>query len=305
MSSGGNNNSTSQKKQLLEEPLPVPSNHKDSSSITMRTFDANFRTLNGGLMSLGKNIGILHGKVQTFENTNKDISDIKQRLSNLEERQLSNTKLLNDIYDLLKRATQDDSDDIVNVERTTDVLTDNVIVNNDITDNNDKLKDTVLVDKVEDGLADKVDNTDKVEDELVEKQSEPADKLPSTNYITNITNITNTTNTTNTDIVDNVNVTTDTDKTPSDEIEIELDDDIVIDTESDPVKNFTHKVTIEHTNVNTSVESDNLSNNNVESDNLSNNNTKAVKSTTKDKKKTKSTDNTAAKKKTSSKPKKR
>lgn len=296
MSSGGNNNSTSQKKQLLEEPLPVPSNHKDSSSITMRTFDANFRTLNGGLMSLGKNIGILHGKVQTFENTNKDISDIKQRLSNLEERQLSNTKLLNDIYDLLKRATQDDSDDIVNVERTTDVLTDNVIVNNDITDNNDKLKDTVLVDKVEDGLADKVDNTDKVEDELVEKQSEPADKLPSTNYITNITN---------TDIVDNVNVTTDTDKTPSDEIEIELDDDIVIDTESDPVKNFTHKVTIEHTNVNTSVESDNLSNNNVESDNLSNNNTKAVKSTTKDKKKTKSTDNTAAKKKTSSKPKKR
>jgi hypothetical protein len=89
----------------FEETLTVPVNHKDSSSNTLRTFDTSFKTLNGGLMSLGKNIGLLHAKVQSVENTSKEFFEIRNKMDNLEKTQTVHTSLLTEIYELLKQAT--------------------------------------------------------------------------------------------------------------------------------------------------------------------------------------------------------
>jgi len=104
--------STKEKKKVagLEETLTIPQQHKDSASITMRVFDANFRTINGGLMSVAKNVGAMQGKLKKVEDTDKNVCDLQCRIQQLEKTATVHTTLLTDIFELLKRATAPDDE---------------------------------------------------------------------------------------------------------------------------------------------------------------------------------------------------
>ena len=109
---------SSKKKKVagLEETLAVPHQHKDSASITMRVFDANFRTINGGLMSVAKNVGAMQGKLRKVEITDKNVCDLQCRIQQLENTASVHTTLLTDIFELLKKATSPDEEVVEDIE---------------------------------------------------------------------------------------------------------------------------------------------------------------------------------------------
>ena len=91
---------TSQKKGL-DETLSIPVNHKDSAAITTRAFDSHLRNINNNMISCGKNIGILHNKIQSIDEMSKDVTGLKSQVNNLEAATSTHTRLLTDIFELL------------------------------------------------------------------------------------------------------------------------------------------------------------------------------------------------------------
>ncbi len=83
------------------ETLTVPSNHKDSSGSSLKAFDAHFKTLNNGLLSVARNLSGMHTKVSDLEQATKSANDLKQRVDTMEKVLTSHGKVLADIRGML------------------------------------------------------------------------------------------------------------------------------------------------------------------------------------------------------------
>jgi hypothetical protein len=87
----------------FNETLTVPINHKDSSAVSLRSFDAQFKTLNTGILSVAKNIGAMHGSLNEFNLATKSYQDLRVRVDSMEKHVASNTKAINDLAETMKR----------------------------------------------------------------------------------------------------------------------------------------------------------------------------------------------------------
>lgn len=98
-------------KRGFDETLTVPQQYKDNANVAMNRMNMNFRTINGGLISVARNVGKMYQKINCLENTDTNVDDIKCRISQLEKTANQHTQLLNDIFSLLKQATMPEDDD--------------------------------------------------------------------------------------------------------------------------------------------------------------------------------------------------
>lgn len=92
----------------VNETLSVPKHNSDTGSTSVagnRSMDASFRSLSGNLMSVGRAVGNLQGKVEKMEPMSTDLSEVKDRMSSIESTIAAHTQLLGDIFNMLKLAT--------------------------------------------------------------------------------------------------------------------------------------------------------------------------------------------------------
>jgi hypothetical protein len=112
---------TNSNKVDLNETLSIPLGHKDSAVSTLKTFDSSFRNINGGLLSLGRNVGLIHGKLELINQVIRNntvtegkidvvqsaMADINKRLSLLEQKLSEETatsiKLMKEIYQIVSQ----------------------------------------------------------------------------------------------------------------------------------------------------------------------------------------------------------
>lgn len=141
-------------KRGFDETLTVPQQYKDNANVAMNRMNMNFRTINGGLISVARNVGKMYQKINCLENTDTNVDDIKCRIRQLENTANQHTQLLNDIFSLLKQATmpEDEDDDEENEEENTrdEVNEDNeegVDEENDATEEVEEEDDNVVEDK--------------------------------------------------------------------------------------------------------------------------------------------------------------
>jgi pantothenate kinase-related protein Tda10 len=66
-------------------------------------------------MSVGRAVGAIHGKVEEIEPVHTDVTELKTRLEDIESTLSAHTNLLDDIFKLLKLATDPD-DEVVEFE---------------------------------------------------------------------------------------------------------------------------------------------------------------------------------------------
>ena len=88
-----------------DETLTIPVSHKESIG-TSRAFDSGLKTLNGGLLSIAKNIGIMQSKLQTLEERHDDGKMVSKRLLELESKVVAQSEMLTNIYELLKQSNK-------------------------------------------------------------------------------------------------------------------------------------------------------------------------------------------------------
>ena len=91
------------KKKGIDETLTVPINHKDSNVSNLRSFETNIRTINTGIMSISRHIGLLETKVQAADELSKCLPDLKVQLANIESTQNTHTQLLTDLFEIVKQ----------------------------------------------------------------------------------------------------------------------------------------------------------------------------------------------------------
>lgn len=138
-------------KRGFDETLTVPQQYKDNANVAMNRMNMNFRTINGGLISVARNVGKMYQKINCLENTDTNVDDIKCRIRQLENTANQHTQLLNDIFSLLKQATmpEDEDDDEENEEENTreEVNEEGVDEENDATEEVEEEDDNVVEDK--------------------------------------------------------------------------------------------------------------------------------------------------------------
>lgn len=83
------------------ETLTTPSNHKDSSGMSLKAFDTHFKTLNNGLLSVAKNLSGMHTKVGELEVATKSTINLKHRVDTIEKTLAAHGKVLVDIRSML------------------------------------------------------------------------------------------------------------------------------------------------------------------------------------------------------------
>jgi hypothetical protein len=96
------------------EPQPEPvvfSNHID-----MHLVNTNFQSLNEGILSVARNVGHMHKKVEKVNIIECDLSNVRCRINSLETTLTTHTKMLTDIFELLKQATQPEDEPVVSVD---------------------------------------------------------------------------------------------------------------------------------------------------------------------------------------------
>lgn len=83
------------------ETLMTPSNHKDSSGMSLKAFDTHFKTLNNGLLSVARNLSGMHTKVGELEVATKSANDLRHRVDTMEKTLAAHGKVLADIRGML------------------------------------------------------------------------------------------------------------------------------------------------------------------------------------------------------------
>lgn len=83
------------------ETLTTPSNHKDSSGMSLKAFDTHFKTLNNGLLSVARNLSGMHTKVGELEVATKSTINLKHRVDTIEKTLAAHGKVLVDIRSML------------------------------------------------------------------------------------------------------------------------------------------------------------------------------------------------------------
>lgn len=88
------------------ETLTTPSNHKDSSGMSLKAFDTHFKTLNNGLLSVARNLSGMHTKVGELEVATKSANDLKHRVDTMEKTLTAHGKVLADIRGMLSEMSR-------------------------------------------------------------------------------------------------------------------------------------------------------------------------------------------------------
>ena len=89
--------------QGFNETLTVPQNHKDSTASSVKSLDTHFRTINTGIISVAKNLGIMHNNISELDKSTKGLLTIRDRIDLLEKTLITHSKMLSDIVESVHR----------------------------------------------------------------------------------------------------------------------------------------------------------------------------------------------------------
>ncbi len=99
----------------LNETLTTPLQNYDSTNLTLRYINDNVSSLNAGLLSIARTLGSLYKKVTVMEEKREEITPsgdssvetkaFVRKIKLLEKTQKEHGKKLDDIYELLQKAT--------------------------------------------------------------------------------------------------------------------------------------------------------------------------------------------------------
>jgi hypothetical protein len=92
----------------VNETPTIPHRNSDKSSNMEKQ---TLTSIHDALKLVSKNVNIVHCKLKQIETTDANVRNMQARFANLETIQSDHTRLLSNIYDLLKQATSPDDED--------------------------------------------------------------------------------------------------------------------------------------------------------------------------------------------------